>query len=152
MIIDGIDKFSNIRIPRRLFGKRLDVVLSKILTSFSRSCIKVHLRSGNILVNGLIKKPSYNILGDENISFFKENNNVEKLSTVAIKKYVILHEDEHIIIVNKPPGLVVHPGSGNLNNTMIDLLLLDFPNLENVPRYGIVHRLDKDYSISGNIF
>jgi 23S rRNA pseudouridine1911/1915/1917 synthase len=131
-------------------GLRLDKYLVSQLSNLSRSKIQNWIRSGNILVNGLIKKTGYSLeINDEikvdppkvleqNPKLLPENIDLD-----------ILHEDEDIIIINKQAGLVVHPGTGNPNGTLVNGLIHHFNSLSTIngeTRPGIVHRLDADTS------
>ncbi len=126
---------------------RIDKYLSEKL-EYSRSMIGHMLKEGNILVNDRIVKPSFLVTIGDVIEFVKE---YEKHSDVVPTKMdlEIIYEDEHIMVINKPIGVVVHPGSGNFTNTLANGLMYYTNNLSDVngeSRPGIVHRLDKDTS------
>ncbi len=129
--------------------KRVDSVLSSSLDGISRSEIKKNILSGNLKVNGeRIKKPSYKVKEGDKIEIIIE----DKPETEIIPQDIplkIVYEDEHIMIVNKKSGVVVHPGAGNYENTLVNALLSLRPEISEVgseKRPGIVHRLDKDTS------
>lgn len=130
-------------IPDELAGRRLDQALAEIFSDYSRSRLKQWLEQGNVLVNGEKLRPKDKVWGGEEVEL-----------TVVIepqREYVaqdipldIVYEDEHLLVLNKPSGLVVHPGSGNPDGTMLNALLHHAPELANIPRAGIVHRIDKE--------
>ena len=131
-------------------GERLDIFLSKKISNFSRSYIKKIIDSGSVKINKkLVNSPSKKIKINESIiiTFLKRRS--EKLSPNKIK-LDIRFEDKDILIINKPKGMVVHPGAGHFENTLANALLYKFKNkLSNVNgelRPGIVHRIDKETS------
>lgn len=128
-------------------GIRIDKYLSSN-TSYSRNTILGMIENGYILVNNVVVKPSYKLKLKDNI-FIKDGY----IKDVKVEKkdipLDIVYEDNDIIIINKPSGLVVHPGNGNYNNTLVNGLLYYTDNLSNnngLERVGIVHRIDKDTS------
>lgn len=128
-------------------GIRIDKYLSSN-TSYSRNTILGMIEDGYILVNNVVVKPSYKLKLKDNI-FIKDGY----IKDVTVEKkdipLDIVYEDNDIIIINKPSGLVVHPGNGNYNNTLVNGLLYYTDNLSNnngLERVGIVHRIDKDTS------
>ena len=127
---------------------RLDLYLFNYFNLFSRTKIKSHILKGNILVNNDKTSPSYILKGNENISYdFSITVKTNKLIPQDIN-FDIIYEDEYLVIINKPSGLVVHPGSGIKDGTLANGLIYKFKNLSNINVYapGIVHRLDKDTS------
>jgi len=129
---------------------RLDLYLAKNLENLSRSQIKKIIMAGHLKINDqTITEPSKKIsIGD---SILLEIDNIRKDKIFPQKvNFEIIHEDEDIVLINKPPGLVVHPGAGNLDNTLVNGLLYLFKNnlsdLGGNLRPGIVHRIDKDTS------
>ena len=129
---------------------RLDLYLTKNLKNLSRSQIKKIIVAGYLKINGkTIREASKKIsIGD---SILVEIKNVEENKIVPQKlNFEIIHEDEDVVLINKPPGLVVHPGAGNLDHTLVNGLLYLFKNnlsdLGGNLRPGIVHRIDKDTS------
>jgi len=132
-------------IPDDVAGKRLDSVLAQMFPQYSRSRIKTWIQSGNVLVNNNVLKPRDAVVGGELV----EIKIVVEPEITWVAQQIpldIVYEDESIIVINKPPGLVVHPGAGNRDGTLSNALLYFDNNLQNVPRSGIVHRLDKDTS------
>ncbi|AKC32440.1 23S rRNA pseudouridine(1911/1915/1917) synthase RluD [Candidatus Pantoea carbekii] len=131
-------------ISRTQLGKRLDQALAELFNEYSRSQIQQWILSYRVNVNGIvIDKPDKKISGGEHIVIHAEikEDNDWKAQNIPLN---ILFEDDDILVINKPSALVVHPGAGNSNNTLLNALLYHFPLINNVPRAGIVHRLDKD--------
>ncbi|WMY97552.1 MAG: 23S rRNA pseudouridine(1911/1915/1917) synthase RluD [Arsenophonus sp.] len=125
-------------------GHRLDYALSKKIQNTSRSQIKKYILKNKIKINQcIINKPSYKIKGHEIIDINSKNLTDFDFEPQNIPLNIIYNDDE-ILIINKPSNFVVHPGSGNLNNTLVNALLFHYPNNIHIPRYGIVHRLDKN--------
>jgi 23S rRNA pseudouridine1911/1915/1917 synthase len=131
-------------VPTELGGKRLDQVLAQLFPDYSRSRIKTWILDDKITVDGeILNTPREKLFGGETV-------NVET-SIEAPREYLaqdiklnIVYEDDDILVINKPMGLVVHPGAGNPDGTVLNALLHHYPDIINVPRAGIVHRLDKD--------
>lgn len=125
---------------------RIDKYLTKQL-NYSRSFINKMIDNGSILVNGLTIKPSYKVNNNDIIEIKEFKEEPSDLLPVQMNLEII-YEDNDIIIINKPSGLVVHPGNGNKDNTLVNGLLYYTNNLSDVDeeRPGIVHRLDKDTS------
>lgn len=130
-------------IPDALAGRRLDQALAEIFSDYSRSRLKQWLEEGHVLVDGKQLRPKDKIWGGEEVLL----NVVIEPQREYIAQEIpldIVYEDEHLLVVNKPAGLVVHPGSGNPDGTMLNALLHHAPELANIPRAGIVHRIDKE--------
>lgn len=131
-------------IPNKYIGIRIDAAIAEIIADLSRTKLTNWMKEGHILVNQKMAKPRDKIMGDEEIVInppFSE----ERLSFVPENiPLSIIYEDDHVIVINKPAGLTVHPGAGNWSGTLLNGLLYHFPELANIPRAGIVHRLDKD--------
>ncbi len=126
------------------FGKRLDQVIADLFPDYSRSRLKDWILDEKVTVNGkVVTKAREKILGDEEITIMAELE-VEVHHEGENIELDIVYEDEHLMIINKPAGLVVHPGAGNQSGTLLNALLHHFPAIDLVPRAGIVHRLDKD--------
>ena len=131
-------------------GQRLDSVIANQGAGVSRSQGALLIRQGKILVNGGGKRPSYKVHeGDLIKGVLPGQKNAAAPEPVSMD-LDICYEDDHILVVNKPPGLVVHPGAGNMDNTLVNGLLAHCPSIssacEDPMRPGIVHRLDKDTS------
>ncbi|WWO98060.1 MAG: 23S rRNA pseudouridine(1911/1915/1917) synthase RluD [Candidatus Dasytiphilus stammeri] len=123
-------------------GQRLDKALVTLFPEYSRSCIKKWILRRYVVVNHIVfDKPKIRVLKGAKISINIDDNTLLEAQNIALN---IIYEDEYLIVINKPPNLVVHPGAGNLNGTLLNALLYHYPNLANVPRAGIIHRLDKD--------
>ncbi len=125
-------------------GKRLDVVLATLFPEYSRSRLKIWIEQGQVLVNGKTAKPKTKVLGDEELQLSVQNIESEKECVAEDIPLDIVYQDEAIIVVNKPAGLVVHPAAGHYSGTLQNALLYFDPALSAIPRAGIVHRLDKD--------
>ncbi|MFZ2407555.1 MAG: pseudouridine synthase, partial [Methylobacter sp.] len=132
-------------VPFEMAGMRLDQVLAELFTDYSRSKLQTWVKAGRVQVNGLALKPKDKLDGGEVITLDAEPEVVVTSEAEEIPLDIIF-EDESILIVNKPAGLVVHPAVGNWNGTLLNALLNHDPNLETLPRAGIVHRIDKETS------
>lgn len=131
-------------VPEHLVGKRLDQILAEMFPDYSRSRIKDWILAGSVAVNGnCIDKPREKLLGGESIEI---NASIEVQSQHQAQpiELNIVYEDDDILVIDKPAGLVVHPGAGNADGTVLNALLSHAPQIDKVPRAGIVHRLDKD--------
>lgn len=125
-------------------GQRLDQALAQLLPDYSRSRIKEWIVNGDVEINGdIVKKPRYKVTGGELVNIATEIEDEERWIAQDIKLNII-YDDDDILIINKPMGLVVHPGAGMPDGTILNGLLYKYPSLKEVPRAGIVHRLDKD--------
>ena len=133
-------------VPSDHSGQRLDSVIAKLFPDFSRSKLKNWIDSGSVFVNdNPLIKPSKKVNGGEKIKIFIEEEKMVSAEPQDIP-FEVIHESIDFLIVNKDAGMVVHPGAGNHKNTLLNALLFKFPELENLPRAGIVHRLDKETS------
>ena len=133
-------------VPSDHSGQRLDSVIAKLFPDFSRSKLKNWLDSGSVFVNDdPLMKPSKKVTGGEEIKIFIKEERIISAEPQDIP-FEVIHESKDFIVVNKSAGMVVHPGAGNYKNTLLNALLFKFPELENLPRAGIIHRLDKDTS------
>jgi len=132
-------------IPDDFAGLRLDQALARMFPQYSRSRLKEWLLAGAIIVEGGPKRPRDAVSGGELVSLqpVAEINVRAEPEPIALD---IVHEDDDLLVVNKPAGLVVHPGAGNPAGTLMNGLLHCVPKLEEIPRAGIIHRLDKDTS------
>ncbi len=132
-------------VPFEMAGMRLDQVLAELFTDYSRSKLQIWVKTGRVLVNGLMLKPKDKLVGGETIEMDAEAEIVIHAEPEPIPLEIIF-EDESLLIVNKPAGLVVHPAIGNWNGTLLNALLNHDSSLETLPRAGIVHRIDKETS------
>ena len=132
-------------LPDEMIGKRLDVVLAELLPEFSRSRIKKWIIDGSITIDQEKKRPRDLVVGGEYILIMIElaENTSGKAEPIDIQ---VEYEDSDIAVINKPAGLVVHPGAGNPDGTLLNGLLHKWPELSDIPRAGIIHRLDKETS------
>ncbi|MDX1454429.1 MAG: 23S rRNA pseudouridine(1911/1915/1917) synthase RluD [Gammaproteobacteria bacterium] len=126
-------------------GQRLDQALARLLPDYSRSRIKQWIDAGRLTLDGRIPKPRDAVRGGEQWVLEAEAENEVPLKPEAIPLDIVF-EDDALLIINKAAGMVVHPGAGNPDNTLQNALLHHAPELANVPRAGIVHRLDKETS------
>ena len=131
-------------------NKRIDVFLSEIIKEFTRSYIKKLIERKNLIINGqVIKRPSTKIKVLDSIKFSLENKENNKLIPKKMKLNII-YEDKDILLINKPKGLVVHPGAGNYYDTLANGLAYKYKNklsdINGDLRPGIVHRIDKETS------
>jgi 23S rRNA pseudouridine1911/1915/1917 synthase len=133
------------RVPEELAGMRLDQCLAEIFPDYSRSKLQIWLKDGRVLVDGEQRKGREKLDGGEEIELDAEAEQVVEYDAEDIP-LDIAYEDESILIVNKPAGLVVHPAVGNWTGTLVNALLNHVPSLDTLPRAGIVHRIDKDTS------
>lgn len=127
-------------------GKRLDVVVAELFSEYSRSRLKIWIEQGQVLVNGKKAKPKTKMSGDEELQLTVQTIESETTCVAEDIPLNIVHQDESIIVVNKPVGMVVHPAAGHYSGTLQNALLYFDKSLAIIPRAGIVHRIDKDTS------
>jgi 23S rRNA pseudouridine1911/1915/1917 synthase len=127
-------------------GQRLDKVIAQMVPQFSRSRLQMWIDEGHVTVDGKVARGKDTVYGDEVVVVSPQKAPEDEAYKPEPIDLDIVFEDEHIIVVNKPAGLVVHPGAGNWSGTLLNGLLHHCPQLLGVPRAGIVHRLDKDTS------
>lgn len=132
-------------IPTEFSGKRLDWVLAQLFPQYSRSILQQWLRQRQILINEETLLPKTRVKGEETVVIDAELYTQTDATPQEIPLAVI-YEDDELLIIDKPPGLVVHPAAGNPDNTLLNALLHHHKALLKLPRAGIVHRLDKDTS------
>jgi 23S rRNA pseudouridine1911/1915/1917 synthase len=135
----------SLTIPPEQAGQRLDQALAALLPDYSRSRLKSWIESGEIRVDGVQRRPRDKVSGGESVAL-EATLPEETRAAAQPMPLVIVHEDKHLVVVDKPAGLVVHPGAGNPDQTLQNALLAWDPALAALPRAGIVHRLDKDTS------
>jgi 23S rRNA pseudouridine1911/1915/1917 synthase len=126
-----------------LSGKRLDQALALLFPDYSRSRLQGWIREGRVHVDGVQRKPKEKVWPGEKIVLRAVLDSVDSCQPEDIP-LDLLYEDEHLLVVNKPAGLVVHPAAGNWSGTLQNALLHHDSALASLPRGGIVHRLDKD--------
>jgi 23S rRNA pseudouridine1911/1915/1917 synthase len=135
-----------VEIPPALAGRRLDAALAELCPDYSRTSIKAWIEAGNVQINGSVLTRARQTV--------YAHDRIELLAILAASDAVIaqeigfevVFEDDALLVVDKPAGLVVHPGAGNRENTLVNGLLHRLPQLAALPRAGLVHRLDKDTS------
>ena len=125
-------------------GQRVDKALAEIWLEFSRAQITNWMRVGAIRINGEVVKPNVKVCGGEKVRLRAVMSRPEDWLTPEVVDFSVVYEDQDFLIVDKPKGLVVHPGAGNLNGTLVNGLIERRAELAQLPRAGIVHRLDKD--------
>ena len=130
-------------IPLDLCGARLDQALARVFPDYSRSRIQQWIKAGNVRVDGQSLRARDKVVGGEHVTLEVVEETVETAQAEAIPLDVV-YEDEAVLVVNKPAGMVVHPAAGNPSGTLMNALLHHDPALDRLPRAGIVHRLDKD--------
>ena len=134
------------KISSEYSGQRLDSVIAKLFPDFSRSKLKSWLDSGAIFINDVpLIKPSKKVNGGEEVKILIKKEKLISAEPQNIQ-FEVKHKSKDFLIVDKKAGMVVHPGAGNHQNTLLNALLFKFPELEKLPRAGIIHRLDKETS------
>lgn len=132
-------------VPPELAGKRLDQALAELFPDYSRSRIKEWINAGNVQVDDQTAKPRLKLLGGERIALAAVVEAREEAEPEEMP-IDVRYEDSAVLVINKPAGLVVHPGAGHRAGTLQNGLLHYLPALGKLPRAGIVHRIDKDTS------
>jgi len=132
-------------VPLAAAGRRFDQALAEMFPDYSRSRLSGWIKSGAVTLDGAQAPPRQLLHGGERVCLQVELEN-EVSSAPEDIALTIVHEDEHLLVLDKPAGLVVHPGAGNPTGTLLNALLHHDPKLAELPRAGIVHRLDKDTS------
>ncbi|MFT5635167.1 MAG: 23S rRNA pseudouridine1911/1915/1917 synthase [Cognaticolwellia sp.] len=131
-------------VPESCLGKRFDQTLAEMFPDYSRSRLKEWILAGHVTVDGVvIDKAREKMFGGELIAIDTEVESEVRFQAQDLPLNII-YEDDDILVINKPAGFVVHPGAGNPDGTVLNALLHHCPQLDVVPRAGIVHRLDKD--------
>jgi 23S rRNA pseudouridine1911/1915/1917 synthase len=137
-------------VPVTASGQRLDLVVSRLAADCSRSLAAALINQGDIQVSGQQKRPGYRVKQGERVAGKMLPQNPDTVASSDARPVQVIYEDPHIIVVNKPAGLVVHPAAGNRSGTLVNRLVYHFPDLRHLSddpaRPGIVHRLDKDTS------
>ncbi len=141
-----IGQQADIKVSLSLSGLRLDQALASLFPDFSRSRLAALVKSGDILVNGVAAQPKTKLIGGETIAANLKARDEDHAFSAEDVALDIVFEDADVIVINKPPGLVVHPAAGNWSGTLLNGILYRYPETVTVPRAGIVHRLDKDTS------
>ena len=133
-----------LRAPPEAAGERLDKALPSLLPQYSRARLQAWIRAGQLTLDGEAVRPRARLAGGEEIEILAEEERLEaEPEDIPLR---IVHEDESLLVVNKPAGLVVHPGAGNPRGTLLNALLHRDSRAVSLPRAGLVHRLDKGTS------
>lgn len=136
----------SVKICPTQMGARLDAVIAQSFPQYSRSRLQGWLKQGKVKLDGeVIVKPRHIVLGGELVEVEVVHEDATQVCAQPIALDIV-YEDEALLVINKPAGLVVHPGAGNPDGTVMNALLYHYPSIREVPRAGIVHRLDKDTS------
>jgi len=133
----------NATVPESLVGQRLDRVLAQLFTDYSRARIQQWIKQDRVRVDGQSPRTRDKVSGGETVQIHAVLESQGEWKAESIPLFIV-YEDEHLLVINKQAGLVVHPAIGNRTGTLVNALLHYAPELELVPRAGIVHRLDKD--------
>ncbi len=133
-------------VPDEYAGLRLDQALVKFFPEYSRSRLQEWITGQQVKVDGEFATTKQKVWGGEKLEVFPQSHPTEQPYLAEDIALDIVYEDDALLVINKPVGLVVHPGSGNWEGTLLNALLHYAPQLAEVPRAGIVHRLDKDTS------
>ena len=131
------------QVPEELGGRRFDHIAATCFPDFSRSKLQVWIKQGVLTVDGRTCKANAKLVGGERLTLTAEVTHDERWEPENMPLSLV-YEDEAVLVINKPAGLVVHPAPGNYSGTLLNGLLYHYPELASVPRAGIVHRLDKD--------
>lgn len=132
-------------IDETLAGQRFDKCLAGLLPEYSRGRLQAWIEAGQARIDGRLAKRSLRLVAGQVVELDATLEAVIEDGAEAIALDIV-HEDDALLVVNKPPGLVVHPGAGNHTGTLVNALLHHAPELGHLPRAGLVHRLDKDTS------
>ncbi len=130
-------------IPDESAGMRLDQALAQLFADYSRGQITKWIKAGYVQVDQTTRRPRDSVMGGEQVFIHAQVEAVDDSWIAQAIKLDIIHEDQDVLIINKPAGMVVHPGAGNQQGTLVNALLHHAPELEAIPRAGIVHRIDK---------
>jgi 23S rRNA pseudouridine1911/1915/1917 synthase len=134
---------ASVFVPIHLGNTRLDQIAAELFPDFSRSRLQQWIKDGKLTVDGKTRRGRDKMIGGENLELdvVLEAEGDWEAEDIPLN---VVYEDDDIVVINKPAGLVVHPAAGNHTGTLLNALLYHYPGIENVPRAGIVHRLDKD--------
>jgi 23S rRNA pseudouridine1911/1915/1917 synthase len=138
------DEILTATVPLELARQRLDSVLAELFPDYSRSRLQQWIKDGRVLVDGEVPRAKDKVTGDESIEVFIEAEPLDLSNQPQAIELDVVYADADIIVINKPVDFVVHPAAGHADGTLLNALLHYDPALNEVPRAGIVHRLDKD--------
>ena len=133
-------------VPDELAGARFDQAAARMFSTYSRERLKQWIRSEQLLLNGRAGESDTRVRGGDRLRLQAEPDTREDWQSAQDVLFAIAHMDDRVIVVDKPVGVVMHPGAGTRDGTLVNGLLFRFPELAGLPRAGIVHRLDKDTS------
>jgi 23S rRNA pseudouridine1911/1915/1917 synthase len=137
----------NLQVPLADGGRRLDQVLAELLPQHSRNRLQSWVKAGRVSVDGRVEQEvRHKLRGGEALCVLAAPDERQAAGQAEDIPLAVVYEDDSLLVINKPAGLVVHPGSGNWQGTLLNALLHHVPGIECIPRAGIVHRLDKDTS------
>jgi 23S rRNA pseudouridine1911/1915/1917 synthase len=135
-----------IRIEPQLAGQRVDKAAALLLPEYSRTQLGEWVRDGSLTLDGRVVPAKQRVFGGEELALNAAPLESARWDVPQVVRFDVVYEDEHLMIIDKPAGVVVHPGAGNPDHTLVNGLLQIRPALAALPRAGIVHRLDKDTS------
>lgn len=126
-------------------GLRIDKVASQVFADFSRVQLQGWITDGSLLYNGSVQKPKVRVKAGDvlHLSTTLQQHSEDQPENIDID---VVYEDDDVLVINKPVGMVVHPGAGNQTGTLVNALLYHYPQQHHLPRAGLVHRIDKDTS------
>jgi len=126
-------------------GLRIDKVASQVFADFSRVQVQGWITDGSLLYNGSVQRPKVRVKADDvlHLSTTLQQHSEDQPENIDID---VVYEDDDVLVINKPVGMVVHPGAGNQTGTLVNALLYHYPQQHHLPRAGLVHRIDKDTS------
>ena len=130
-------------LPESVAGMRLDQALAELYPQFSRNRLRDWIKRGRVRLDGGVCKPGHRLLGGERLRLEPEEAPSVAWSPEPVD-FPVLYQDEDLLVIDKPAGLVVHPAAGHWSGTLVNGLLHRFPDQAKLPRAGVVHRLDKD--------
>jgi 23S rRNA pseudouridine1911/1915/1917 synthase len=133
------------QVPDLLSGQRLDQVAAGLFSEYSRGRLQIWIKEGNLLVNGKVLRSKDKIYAGDKLSLETELV-ADETWAAEPRELNIVYEDDDVMVIDKPVNTVVHPAAGNRSGTLLNGLLHYCPQLSEIPRAGIVHRLDKDTS------
>lgn len=145
MTDEATEQLRRVRVPEQMDGERVDRALAALMPEYSRSRLQAWIKAGNVLLSGRMPRPRDSVRAGDEIEVRPVAEPSDEVVAQAIPLEAV-YEDAHLLVVNKPAGLVVHPGAGNPDRTLQNALLHHDPGLARLPRAGLVHRLDKDTS------
>lgn len=139
------DVFLQHQVNNDQIGTRLDKLCTDVFDGFSRAQIQGFIDDGSLTVNGMPQKSKYRVKSGDTLTLkaVLDNHSEDLPENIALD---VVYEDDEVVVINKPAGLVVHPGAGNRTGTLVNALLYHYPDNAYLPRAGLVHRIDKDTS------